>query len=123
MKHLFSFLFILLLSGCTSVWVPVSGGSQYTQSEARATCKPEAMHLYPVKNEVAQRSVMSSVEKKCKKDDDCGKETTYKEQTPVTESYVLDVNENTRNNYYLECMETKGWLKKDKYMWEWLISL
>ncbi len=118
MKRLFSFLFILLLSGCTSVWVPVSGGSQYTQSEATATCKPEAMHLYPVKNEVAQRSVMSSVEKKCKKDDDCGKDKTYKEQTPVTESYVLDVNEDTRNNHYLECMETKGWLKKDKYMWE-----
>lgn len=56
--------------------------------------------------------------KKCKKDDDCGKDKTYKEQTPVMESYVIDVNEDTRNNYYLECMVSKGWTKKDKYMWE-----
>ncbi len=118
MKRLFFFLFILLLSGCTSVWVPVSDGSQYTQSEARATCKLEAIHLYPVKNEVFQRSVVSSTEKKCTKDDNCGKDKTYKEQTLVTESYVLDINEKTRNNYDLECMETKGWLKKNKYMWE-----
>ena len=34
------------------------------------------------------------------------------------ESYVIDVNEDTRNNYYLECMVSKGWTKKDKYMWE-----
>lgn len=118
MKSRLFILLAFLLSGCSSVWVPVSGGSKFTQAEANAVCKPEALHLYPIKNEVAQRSVMAYVEKKCKKDDDCGKDKTYKEQTPVMESYVIDVNEDTRNNYYLECMVSKGWTKKDKYMWE-----
>ncbi len=67
MKSRLFILLAFLLSGCSSVWVPVSGGSKFTQAEANAVCKPEALHLYPIKNEVAQRSVMSYVEKNAKK--------------------------------------------------------
>ena len=56
--------------------------------------------------------------KRCKKDDDCGNSKTYKEQTPVTESYVMDVNEDSRNRYFYSCMKTKGWDREDRWMWE-----
>lgn len=112
------FLSVLLISGCTSVWIPVPGIDLYTQAEAETYCLQDAHKQYPEKNEVAQRSVMRDVEKKCRKDDDCGKDKTYKEQTPVTESYVLDVNEESRNRYFYTCMKSKGWDRQDKYLWE-----
>ena len=118
MKFIPVFLSVLLISGCTSVWIPVPGVDLYTQAEAETYCLKDAHKQYPEKNEVAQRSVMRDVEKKCKKDDDCGKDKTYKEQTPVTESYVLDVNEDSRNRYFYTCMKSKGWDRQDKYLWE-----
>ncbi|MEQ4786784.1 hypothetical protein ABN070_08870 [Morganella morganii] len=118
MKNRLILVSVLLLSGCSSVWVEVPGGSEYTRAEANAFCEPESHKLYPVKNEVAQRSVMRDVEKRCKKDDDCGNSKTYKEQTPVTESYVMDVNEDSRNRYFYNCMKTKGWDREDRWMWE-----
>ena len=76
MKNRLILVSVLLLSGCSSVWVEVPGGSEYTRAEANAFCEPESHKLYPVKNEVAQRSVMRDVEKRCKKDDDCGNRKT-----------------------------------------------
>lgn len=36
----------------------------------------------------------------------------------VTESYVMDVNEDSRNRYFYSCMKTKGWDREDRWMWE-----
>ncbi|ELX8378636.1 hypothetical protein ABCS69_000807 [Providencia stuartii] len=110
-------LMCLLLFACTSKWEPV-GLSEWTYQEADSQCEFDAFKRFPVRNEVAQHTVYETISKKCKKDDECGKEKTYEEKVPKTESYVLDVNKESRRQEYVRCMKRKGWQEKNDYFWQ-----
>ncbi|MDX7992414.1 hypothetical protein FE394_12810 [Xenorhabdus sp. Reich] len=104
-----------LLSGCTTQWVPASSNPA-PFSQAKAECSAESMQQFPVKNEVAQRSQLRTVRQPCMKDVQCGKDNYYDQNIPMTESYVIDVNRDSRNQYYYSCMQQKGWKQETKYL-------
>ncbi len=107
----------LLLAACTSKWEPI-GSPELTYQEADSKCEFDSFKLFPVRNEVAQKTVYKKITKKCKKSDECGDDKTYEEDAPATESYVMDVNENSRNKEYRLCMKRQGWQQKNYYVWE-----
>ncbi|MBI6547922.1 hypothetical protein H8A87_04095 [Xenorhabdus sp. VLS] len=72
--------------------------------------------LFPVKNEVAQRSALKTVRQPCVNGVECGKDGYYNQSVPITESYVMDVNKDSRNRYFYNCMQQKGWKQKTKYL-------
>lgn len=109
-------LMSLLLLGCTSKWEPI-GVPEWTYQEADSQCEFDSFKQFPVRNEVAQKTVYKKITKKCKKSDECGKAETYEDQVPATESYILDVNEDSRTREYGQCMKRKGWYKKNYYFW------
>ncbi|MDC9595552.1 hypothetical protein [Xenorhabdus anantnagensis] len=109
MKKLTSSIIICLsLAGCTTQWVPATS-NPVPFSEAKVECKLSALQQFPVKNEVAQRSTMKMVQQPCINKDQCGKNGYYSQNVPVTESYVMDVNEGSRRESYHGCMQQKGW--------------
>lgn len=111
-------MMILLLFACSSTkWEPV-GLPKWTYQEADSQCEFDAFKRFPVRNEVAQRTVYETITKRCKKSDECGKAETYEEKVPVTESYVLDVNKGSRYQEFTKCMKQKGWQEKRYYFWE-----
>ncbi|WP_071827266.1 hypothetical protein [Xenorhabdus doucetiae] len=114
MKKLTSSLIICLsLAGCTTQWVPTT--SHPTPfSEATAECNLSASSLFPVKNEVAQRSTLKSVRQHCVNGVQCGKDGYYYQSVPMTESYVIDVNSDSRRGSYYSCMRQKGWKQQTK---------
>lgn len=110
-------LLCFLLCACTSKWEPIAP-VEWTYQEADSQCEFDSFKRFPVRNEVAQRTVYETITKKCKKNDECGKEKTYEEKVPKTESYVLDVNKDSRHREYMSCMKRKGWQEKNIYFWE-----
>lgn len=120
-KILFSIMFSVALTGCTTQWVPV--GSHYTPfNEANAECNIEALQQFPVRNEVAQRSSIKTVKHYCPaccksdKADKSDKDCYFDQSVPTTESYVMDVNERSRHQLYSSCMERNGWEEQTKYL-------
>ncbi|CAM3258966.1 hypothetical protein XNC1_2660 [Xenorhabdus nematophila ATCC 19061] len=103
------------LTACTTQWVPTTGNPTPFY-EASQTCHETASKLFPVKNEVAQRSILKTVRQSCVNGVECGKKGYYNQSVPVTESYVIDVNRDSRNHYYDSCMQQKGWKQKIKYL-------
>ncbi|WP_167371923.1 hypothetical protein [Xenorhabdus beddingii] len=111
MKKLTFFIMISLsLAGCTTQWVPATS-SPTPFSEAKTTCYYSASRLFPVKNEVAQRTELRTVTHPCET-----KKGTCSYSIPTLESYVIDVNRDSRNNMYDSCMQQNGWKKKTKYL-------
>ncbi len=103
------------LTACTTQWVPATG-NPIPFNEATQICNDASLSLFPVKNEVAQRSVLKTVRQSCVNGVECGKDGYYNQSVPVTESYVMDVNQSSRNQYYNHCMKQKGWKQKIKYL-------
>ncbi|MBD2800284.1 hypothetical protein ID854_07390 [Xenorhabdus sp. M] len=104
-----------LTSGCTTQWVPAST-NPIPFNQAQTECSGESIEQYPVKNEVAQRSTLKTVQQPCVNGVQCGKNGYYMQSIPMTESYVMDVNENSRSQYFYSCMQQKGWKQKIKYL-------
>ncbi|AJZ90544.1 hypothetical protein RI049_05580 [Cedecea neteri] len=101
----------VLLSGCASQWVKTRGNAEeYTT--ARASCETQAEQKYPVRNEVAQRTKYTTYYETCGKKEDCGGEKTKAVKRPEIESYVMDVNHDSRDSLFYQCMELKGWESK-----------
>ncbi|SIP74041.1 hypothetical protein [Xenorhabdus innexi] len=98
----------LLLTGCTIKWVPARSNPTPFH-EANSECQSSALQQFPVKNEVAQTSQLRTVR------NSCGKDCSYEQSVPMTESYVIDVNQNSRNQAYGFCMQEKGWKQKTVY--------
>ncbi|MDC9593238.1 hypothetical protein [Xenorhabdus sp. IM139775] len=112
-KLMFSLLMCCSLAGCTTQWVPATSNPP-PLNEAMAECQSSASNLFPVKNEVAQRSTLKSVRQPCSNDDKCGKEGYYYQNVPMYESYVIDVNEDSRREFYRNCMLQKGWKQQTR---------
>ncbi|AHF79255.1 Lipoprotein (plasmid) [Sodalis praecaptivus] len=114
-KDLLIVISLFQLSGCTSQWI-MNRPTAEDFSSARYACEAQSESKFPVKNEVAQRTVYSQHYEKCKKKEDCdGKKYTTIER-PETESYVMDVNKDSRNSEFYRCMRQKGWEKEIKWL-------
>ncbi|WP_323864955.1 hypothetical protein [Xenorhabdus cabanillasii] len=99
----------VLLTGCTTQWIPArSNPTPFHQ--AKAECNISAMQQFPVKNEVAQTSHLKTVK------NSCGKDCFYEQSVPMTQSYIIDVNERPRDQVYRFCMQQNGWQQKTKYL-------
>ncbi|CDL87704.1 conserved hypothetical protein [Xenorhabdus cabanillasii JM26] len=99
----------VLLTGCTTQWIPARSNPTPFH-EANAECNTSALQRFPVKNEVAQTSHLRTVKNYC------GKDCSYEQSVPMTESYIIDVNERSRNQIYRFCMQQNGWQQKTKYL-------
>lgn len=101
---------LFFASGCAGKWVK-NGYSDTPFHIADQTCTDEAKREYPVRNEVAQRTAYGSHVENCKKKEDCGGKGYKVNQVPLIESYVMDVNLDSREDLYRSCMKGKGWEK------------
>lgn len=77
-------------------------------SDATRYCKDISLGNYPVKNEVAQRTVYNKYREECNNNNKCGDDGYKRSDKPKIESYILDVNESSRYVSYLSCMKDKG---------------
>ncbi|MTH45512.1 hypothetical protein [Intestinirhabdus alba] len=122
-------LLAVMLSGCTSKWIPAAGKSDYTLQEAEEICYTEALRKLPIKNEIATETTYERPNLICDDEDNKkNKKKAHKKcyidsygwqlQGQKTRSYVLDVNEESRENYYRWCMQQKGWEKKNIFLWQ-----
>ncbi|WP_244590528.1 hypothetical protein [Xenorhabdus mauleonii] len=114
-KLIFSMMVCASLTACTTQWVPATGNPT-PFNEATQICNESASKIFPVKNEVAQKSVIRTVRQACVNGVQCGKEGYYNQSVPVTESYVIDVNRDSREQYFFNCMNQKGWKQKIRYL-------
>ncbi|MDX7988082.1 hypothetical protein FE392_12175 [Xenorhabdus sp. 12] len=78
-------------------------------------CHESALKLFPVKNEVASRTVFNTMRQRCANSDLCGKERYFDQTFPTNESYAMDVNQDSRGRHMRNCMNREGWGEKIKY--------
>lgn len=108
-----------LLSGCTSVWHAYPGSPPF--SDASSLCRSKGRLQFPVKNEVAYRTVYAKREEPCRgageKCDDEKRKINYVEH-PEIQTYVLDINEYDRDQEYTACMSRQGWRLKSDWFWK-----
>lgn len=103
---------VLLLSGCTTEWHKTRADAQ-DLTTARSECETKAEEKYPVKNKIAHKTVYESYPEKCHHDKHCKPKQI---STPTIQSYVIDVNEDTRDQWFEHCMKDKGWSSTMKVM-------
>ncbi len=114
-KTLGLLLCILLVSGCSSQWVKNRADADDFAS-ANARCENQSQQAFPVKNEVAQRTKYNTHYEKCTKTQDCDGKKYRTVERPEIESYVMDVNDGSREALYIQCMGTAGWQNKMKWL-------
>lgn len=102
----------LILSGCTTEWHKTRSDAQEL-SAARYECENKAEEKYPVKNKIAEKTVYEPHIEKCHHDKHCKPKQV---STPTIQSYVIDVNEDTRDQWFEHCMKEKGWSSTMKIM-------
>lgn len=104
----------LMLSGCTTQWVKNSVNAEdFTIS--KGACEALSEDKYPVKNEVAQRTQYTSYYLPCGKRDDCKNEKYISGRRPEIQSYVMDVNKDSRQGLFNQCMKLRGWSSETKW--------
>lgn len=59
---------------------------------------------------------MKVFRKKCTDKSKCGGKKYREIMRPVTDNSIIDVNEDTREEWFMNCMEKKGWHGKMKVM-------
>ncbi|AHK21491.1 hypothetical protein BF17_21120 [Yersinia similis] len=114
---LFSSVFLIsfIISGCSSSWEPI-GQAPLTLEATKSLCNSESLIRFPIKNEVAQRTIQQTVTIKCKTGEECSKNGGYKyENKSVLESYPMDVNKQSRNANFSDCMGKNGWQRETKW--------
>lgn len=103
-------LLCFLLCACTSKWEPI-GPVEWTYQEADSQCEFDSFKRFQFVTKSPKERCMKQL-RKMQENDECGKEKTYEEKVPKTESYVLDVNKDSRHREYMSCMKRKGWQEK-----------
>ncbi|MGE8283230.1 MAG: hypothetical protein ACN6PX_05115 [Stenotrophomonas lactitubi] len=112
-------LAVVSTSGCVTEWVPRTNAAEYSYSTDY--CSTESRGQWPVKNEVAVRTVYVEQLEKCREDDKskCDVDGKYNRvQQPQIESYVMDVNESSRSSAYKSCMWYWGWSEQERWLWQ-----
>ncbi|TCV96702.1 hypothetical protein [Biostraticola tofi] len=105
----------LLLCGCASQWVKNRATAE-DFSSANAACTDISENKYPVKNKVAQRTNYVKTAERCKKGEDCGGKKYQTTERPETQSYVMDVNSDSRYDEFYRCMTGKGWQQEMRWL-------
>lgn len=106
-----SILPVILITGCAGKWVK-SNPDAMDYSSSVTACQKISSEKFPVKNEVAQGTDFEMRYRQCNDKSKCdGKDYKYVEE-PVTKSYAMDVNKNSRKDAFLDCMNVNGWEKK-----------
>ncbi|TQI80948.1 hypothetical protein FHU10_4154 [Serratia fonticola] len=98
----------MMLAGCSSQWVRDRADAE-DFSLAKYGCEAQAESKFPVKNEVAQRTVYTDYYESCKKDENCDGDKYKTVKKPAIESYIMDVNKDSRRGLFNQCMNQKGW--------------
>ncbi|NDJ58616.1 hypothetical protein GWD52_16815 [Enterobacteriaceae bacterium 4M9] len=98
----------LLLCGCSSQWVKTRANADDFAS-ASSRCEIQSQQAFPVKNEVAQRTKYSTRYEKCTNTQDCDGKKYRAVERPEIDSYVMDVNNDSREAVYEQCMGNAGW--------------
>lgn len=110
MKKIHLLIFLFTACGCSGKWVRYkSDAIQFSKSNVQ--CHKSSLIDFPIKNEVAQKSDYEIYEKKCDKRSYCNGDGSYTVKRPTIESYVIDVNEESRIDSYSSCMSANGWKK------------
>ncbi len=112
-------LVVLTTSGCVTEWVPRTNAADYSYSTNY--CSTESKEQWPVKNEVAMRTVYVEKLETCREEDTskCDVDGKYNRvQQPEIESYVMDVNQSSRRSAYTSCMWYWGWSEQERWLWQ-----
>ncbi|HGJ5854683.1 MAG TPA: hypothetical protein ACHBZ9_10520 [Arsenophonus nasoniae] len=98
-----------LISGCASQWVRNSLNAE-DFSVAEIFCREQSENKFPVKNEVAQRTNV-------KRHETWQKNEKYQTVLiPEIDSYIIDVNKDSRRQFFYDCMSQKGWESEIKWL-------
>lgn len=102
-------ILIFLLSGCETQWVNLS--SEEIFSTAKNFCHNQAKNKFPIKNEIVQRTKYLPSYTHCSRKKHCH----YRADRVEIESYVMDVNDDSRRREFHECMGQRGWQEEIKW--------
>lgn len=112
-------LVMLSTSGCVTEWMPRANAKDFSYSSNY--CSVETKEQWPVKNEVAMRTVYVEQLEPCREEDKskCDVDGKYNRvQQPQIESYVMDVNQSSRSSAYTSCMWYWGWSEQERWLWQ-----
>lgn len=99
----------LASSGCTMEWVRMDAGAR-PFGPAHSSCRAQADDRWPVRNEVATRTVYEDRKVPCRLDEVCAIDGKYNMvPMPKEESYIVDVNASDRSSEFGACMAGAGW--------------
>jgi len=100
---------MLASSGCTMEWVKMDAGAR-SFGPAHSSCRAQADDHWPVRNEVATRTVYEDRKVPCRLDEVCAIDGKYNMvPMPKEESYIVDVNASDRSSEFNACMAGAGW--------------
>lgn len=105
----------LLVNGCSSQWVKHRADAQ-NFADASASCSRQAKQEFPVKNEVAQRTQYTTRYEKCSDTQACNGKKYRSVDRPEIDSYVMDVNHDSREDAYEQCMLDAGWQNETTWL-------
>lgn len=106
---------VTVLSGCSTQWVKNRFNAE-DFSFAKEICEEKAGNKFPVKNEVAQRTKYTRFYETCLKNEICDGNKYKTVRQPEIESYVMDVNKDSRDNFFYQCMSQLGWKAETKLL-------
>lgn len=110
-----SVILIGLLSGCTTVWIN-GRVDALPLAEAKMHCEGVAHQRFPVKNEVAQRSVVWDEQgTTVSSEGNERKHHPWHLRREKMESYIMDVNKPDRDAVFEQCMADDGWIKERRW--------
>ncbi|MEG0193806.1 MAG: hypothetical protein RR831_03955 [Stenotrophomonas sp.] len=100
---------VLASSGCTMEWVRMDAAAR-PFGPAHSSCRAQADDHWPVRNEVATRTVYEDRKVPCRLDEVCAIDGKYNMvPMPKEESYIVDVNASDRSSEFNACMAGAGW--------------
>lgn len=100
---------VLASSGCAMEWVRMDAAAP-PFGATHAGCRAQAGEHWPVRNEVATRTVYEDQRVPCRLDEVCAIDGKYNMvPMPKEESYIVDVNASDRSSEFNACMAGAGW--------------
>lgn len=115
MKQFIIIVSVFFLAGCTTEWIRNSPDAEDLNT-AKNNCEELAEQKFPILNKIATKTHYETVQEKCSNKAKCNGNKYHDITRPVTESSVIDVNEDSREDWFMKCMEKKGWHGKPKLM-------
>lgn len=107
-RSFFILLCVYALIGCTSQWIKSRADAQAFPL-ASQYCETDAEARFPVKNEVALRTRYVTRVESCTNKAECGNKKYKSAERQEIESYVMDVNSESRRSHFYQCMAIAGW--------------